>query len=645
MNTAILHGARPSDSKPKGAFGGLPPEALAMARQLGLSTADLKQMESMWKNMDDLAESDPDTYKDFVSKHLAEGPPKPASKSFLPVPGFVVKLRQTNGVKLFMNLASHEAIERPKDAGDRPVKDSDRNRSASGLQVPMLVSTVRQCRDGSGEQAVALDVVFHPWVVTRCEEEPPFKAQIVSLAIDWARQEANLSLVPTWKTIRSKYKGGDGPQADQPVPFPLSLALAQEKPVGDRDDVDEQAASSEEKMPDPAAAAQAALREAVLRSPASSMTPESILKAAAGPMAEPTPSGISLPPPGTIAADGPKAHDGQVQRTVRIEEVDPSSGRTKAAPQVAPQAEPGKGTRQAAPRGPAKPAVKKGFLSNDKSAPLYGESGSENGGKEGSYSKLMSRCKVVDLSTMSPEDQQKAMRQHAEPKPAEHPPVPAPVAPVQKTATAPEQSLADPAATFSGLGKGFLGEKGLLAKGDPGGSKRSAHSLRDEVFDSLIAGIDPDYADASRPMEDPTKDNVFQSLSEIAKVLGTEAHDGAAPARQSSVTAKESMTRKSKAAATPVQYSMHTEANPNNGRRTARVSVDFEGQAFQVSDTALEMGEASPGKSVLRLLVSGKAQLDVDLPFTATDENVRARFSKKRNALVVTVEEASTGGL
>lgn len=85
----------------------------------------------------------------------------------------------------------------------------------------------------------------------------------------------------------------------------------------------------------------------------------------------------------------------------------------------------------------------------------------------------MSRCKVVDLSSMSPEEQQQAMRQHAEPaKPPAKPPA---------------ESSQGPAAgeAFSGLGRGFLGGKGELF---PQSSSASGLGLRDEVFDSLIAG-------------------------------------------------------------------------------------------------------------------------------------------------------------
>ena len=107
----ILHSARPSDTMPKGNGRGLPAEVIGMARQMGLTPEDMKQMASMWANMDDLAASvscslgyhniifehcqyqDPDTYKKFTEDILKDGPPNPGhiTRSFMPNPSFVVK--------------------------------------------------------------------------------------------------------------------------------------------------------------------------------------------------------------------------------------------------------------------------------------------------------------------------------------------------------------------------------------------------------------------------------------------------------------------------------------------------------------------------------------------------------------------------
>lgn len=67
---------------------------------MGLKPEDMKQMSSMWKNMDELAASDPETYKKFTGDILSEGPPQAQekSKAFIPTPSFVVKV----GTDLFV---------------------------------------------------------------------------------------------------------------------------------------------------------------------------------------------------------------------------------------------------------------------------------------------------------------------------------------------------------------------------------------------------------------------------------------------------------------------------------------------------------------------------------------------------------------
>lgn len=107
-------------------------------------------------------------------------------------------------------------------------------------------------------------------------------------------------------------------------------------------------------------------------------------------------------------------------------------------------------------------------------------------------------------------------------------------------------------------------------------------------------GIDPDYAAASRPSEEAGKDDVFESLGEIAKVLGAsstsasevrsqqEAGPGAEAAPATAATAELSRGKPA------VRHSVEVET-ASTGRRTARVTVDFSGQDFGVADTDLEV--------------------------------------------------------
>lgn len=51
-------------------------------------------------------------------------------------------------------------------------------RNASGLRIPMFVSRVRETADHSDERALAVDVVFNPWVLRCSKGEPLFRDQV-----------------------------------------------------------------------------------------------------------------------------------------------------------------------------------------------------------------------------------------------------------------------------------------------------------------------------------------------------------------------------------------------------------------------------------------------------------------------------------
>ena len=135
---------------------------------------------------------------------------------------------------------------------------------------------------------------------------------------------------------------------------------------------------------------------------------------------------------------------------------------------------------------------------------------------QGGYSRIMSKCKVVDMSSMSPEEQKLAMEQHAggpkmgNPLPPSLPPPP--VTKVAPAAAPPHDSSKHPS-LFEGMGKGFL--EGASLGGRGGGESD------DVVFDSLCAGVDPDFSDLAKSSskDDGESDAFLGPLGEIAKVL------------------------------------------------------------------------------------------------------------------------------
>lgn len=66
---------------------------------------------------------------------------------------------------------------RANNQADKEVDVSKEGRNATGLRMPMLVSRVRETTDHRDERALAVDVVFHPWVLHSCRNEHHFQGQ------------------------------------------------------------------------------------------------------------------------------------------------------------------------------------------------------------------------------------------------------------------------------------------------------------------------------------------------------------------------------------------------------------------------------------------------------------------------------------
>ncbi|CAM9835921.1 unnamed protein product, partial [Ectocarpus sp. 13 AM-2016] len=192
---------------------------------------------------------------------------KPKGKFFTPIPGFVVKASLQRpwapppsavdgggmgkvvenaavGTKVFINLCEHEGVTPPIDQArdrkshitDRPVDVTKEGRNASGLRIPMFVSRVRETTDHSGERALAVDVVFHPWVLRCSKVEPRFRDQVVALAAGWITKEHPGLVVSQRRKLLKlcTYKGGDGAKGGTPVPFPAGDASSQADPLEER---------------------------------------------------------------------------------------------------------------------------------------------------------------------------------------------------------------------------------------------------------------------------------------------------------------------------------------------------------------------------------------------------------------------------
>ena len=280
-------------------------------------------------------------------------------KSLVPTAGFVVKV-VPGGEKHFVNVCSHDAVDRPLDASDREVGDQHLSElGVDNLRVPLLCGPVRTFVAG-GEEAVVIDVVFSPAVLAvalpppPADEDAPTNAErkthamarmvrhrLAELALKNAEEElgAGVKLGRDYTLPRNaKYRG-----AKAPVPMANLGLLAAQKA---------------------AAAKHAQLAE------------------------DPGPWRSSRKEVGLGARPAPK-----------IVELDGAGG-----------------------GGGGKPAVKKGFLNSSKAAGALYPGGSDEGMHPPNAGDplgwmpagLRSKVNVVDTSKMSKEEQERMMREHAE---------------------------------------------------------------------------------------------------------------------------------------------------------------------------------------------------------------------------------------
>jgi hypothetical protein len=183
----------------------------------------------MWNMLNTMAEENPLEYDNFIAQQL-EKTKEPETnenhKFFRPTSGFCIKTITTdgdgvkirdasspNGKSFYINFCSHEAVEPPKDKFGRPVLDEVT--SADGLEIPMAIGATRNTIDNS----LAVDVVYHPVVLLRCQHSNFFRTQIIDLALEWIKTETNIKYSTKYELMNKSYYGGRGEDESTPVMF------------------------------------------------------------------------------------------------------------------------------------------------------------------------------------------------------------------------------------------------------------------------------------------------------------------------------------------------------------------------------------------------------------------------------------------
>ncbi|CDW72984.1 protein kinase domain protein [Stylonychia lemnae] len=152
----------------------------------------------------------PDLQNQFESFVDANGNPiidAEGGAMIQPQPGFVVKTKDKNGQKVFINMTTHDLVD-PFE--EKPIPEGDREKfgdSESGIRIPLSMGQLREDFDKKGEAAQVCDVIWNPKTIERCKIDAQFRQIVVELAFNYYAQKFNVELDLRFTLPKMKYKG------------------------------------------------------------------------------------------------------------------------------------------------------------------------------------------------------------------------------------------------------------------------------------------------------------------------------------------------------------------------------------------------------------------------------------------------------
>ena len=117
-----------------------------------------------------------------------------------PKAGFVIKTKDQNNQKIFVNMTSHELVDPP---GEKHMPDSDQ----PAVRIPLSLGEIREDFDKKGEPCQVVDVIWNPEAVKKAKKEMLYKQGLVELAFEYIKTKHDLSLNLKYSVPKMKYKG------------------------------------------------------------------------------------------------------------------------------------------------------------------------------------------------------------------------------------------------------------------------------------------------------------------------------------------------------------------------------------------------------------------------------------------------------
>jgi hypothetical protein len=170
--------------------------ALGFNDDVDLSTFDINALTKQLRG------SQPSTESSMENLRM---PKTDESIDITPIPGFTVKTKRQDDMKVFINLCTHTSISEP---GNKK-KLNDDGEEVEGLNIPMSVGIGRNDVDHSGSTCVVHDVIVNPTVLQESIDDVTgkYKDFICHLLLQCLEQKFQYTLDTKYKLPNIKYKG------------------------------------------------------------------------------------------------------------------------------------------------------------------------------------------------------------------------------------------------------------------------------------------------------------------------------------------------------------------------------------------------------------------------------------------------------
>lgn len=245
MNLGIHQTARASKVSNANTTSGIPAfDSLSkLASQMGVDFTELgDQAEQMWTTLNDLHDTDPTAYQEFIrnqvetNKEFIQNKNRNSNtRKIFPNPGFMVKSAYVVGFEdVFVNICHHEAMQYPSDPNGAHIS-SYTEMDSRNLHIPLVVSPIRSRTISDKSKTAIIDVIVHKWCIQKAKSSNVFREELIALATKSAMEDYNLDVANnmTWEKLdQPKYKKlqhGDETDKHDVYPFEIDFGKNENK--------------------------------------------------------------------------------------------------------------------------------------------------------------------------------------------------------------------------------------------------------------------------------------------------------------------------------------------------------------------------------------------------------------------------------